>query len=166
LSNERTSLPPISEQIKTTWQPVRRDRSAGGVAYRHDSATGLIEIALIATHAGARWQLPKGSLEAGESSLETALREVEEEAGLQTVNEGFLKTIEYWYWDTYRKVAPELVHKQVDFYMLRMVGGELSDHSYEVDAVGWFTPVTIFQKLTFAGEKEVVRLALARLEAR
>lgn len=158
------SLPTISEHIKATWQPIRHDRSAGGVAYRRDTTAGLLEIALIATHEGARWQLPKGSVEEGESLLQTALREVEEEAGLQTVDEGFLKTIEYWYWDTYRKVAPELVHKQVDFYLLRMVGGELSDHSYEVDGVGWFTPATIFQKLTFEGEKEVVRLALARLE--
>jgi 8-oxo-dGTP pyrophosphatase MutT (NUDIX family) len=157
LSNERASLPVISEQIKATWHPIRRDKSAGGVA------SGLLEIALIATHAGARWQLPKGSVEPGESSLETAIREVEEEAGLQTVDEGFLKTIDYWYWDTYRKPAPELVHKQVDFYLLRMIGGELSAHSYEVDDVGWFTPANILQKLTFDGEKEVVRLALARL---
>ena len=77
--------------------------------------------------------------EADESSIETAIREVHEEVGLHTVHEGFLKAIDYWYWDTYRKDIPELVHKSVDFYLLRVVGGALSDASYEVDAVGWFT---------------------------
>ncbi len=131
--------PEISAQTKRNWRPAREDHSAGGVAYRR-TETGHLELALIATHGGARWQLPKGSVESGETPQETALREVEEEAGLTTVYEHFLKTIDYWYWDTYRKTTPELVHKQVDFFLLRVVGGELSDRSYEVDGVGWFSP--------------------------
>lgn len=162
VTDERRSLPEISTHTKQTWRHIRRDHSAGGVAYRR-LPDSRIEIALIATHGGARWQLPKGSVEPGETSLETAIREVEEEAGLQTVNEGFLKTIDYWYWDTYRKQVPELVHKKVDFYLLRMVGGELNDLSYEVDSVGWFTPQQVLQTLTFAGERAVVQLALEML---
>ena len=157
------SLPPeISPQTKQHWRPVREDHSAGGVAYRH-TKTDQLELALIATHGGARWQLPKGSVETGETAQETAIREVEEEAGLATAYEQFLKTIDYWYWDTYRKTTPELVHKRVDFFLLRVVGGELSDRSYEVDGVGWFSPEQALTVLTFAGEQEVVRLALEKL---
>jgi 8-oxo-dGTP pyrophosphatase MutT (NUDIX family) len=162
VTDERRSLPEISAHTKQTWRHIRRDYSAGGVAYRR-LPNGHIDIALIATHGGARWQLPKGSVEPDETSLETAIREVEEEAGLQTVDEGFLQTIDYWYWDTYRKQVPELVHKKVDFYLLRMVGGELSDLSYEVDSVGWFTPQQVLQTLTFAGERAVVQLAIEML---
>jgi 8-oxo-dGTP pyrophosphatase MutT (NUDIX family) len=140
----------------------RQDHSAGGVAYRRVDGGGL-EIALIATHKGERWQLPKGTVEPGESAQVAAVREVEEEAGLQTEAEAFLKTVDYWYWDTYRKVAPERVHKQVDFFLLRVTGGELSDASFEVDSVGWFTPEQAIAMLTFAGEKEVVRLAVEML---
>lgn len=125
----------------------------------------IIEVALIATRGGRRWQLPKGSREAGESPLQTAIREVHEEVGLRTTDEGFLKSIDYWYWDTYRKVVPELVHKSVDFYLLRVVGGALSDSSYEVDAVGWFTIEHALSILTFAGEREVLALAQSRLKA-
>ena len=121
--------------------------------------TSQVQIALIATKGGVRWQLPKGTLEEAESSLQAAIREVAEEVGLLTEHERFLKTIDYWYWDTYRKEVPELVHKSVDFYLLRMVGGVLSDASHEVDAVGWFTFEEALAILTFDGEQEVVALA-------
>lgn len=165
----RSSLPEISAQTKETWTRIRHDISAGGVAYRRvaveKGAPGeIIEVALIATRGGRRWQLPKGSREANESSLQTAMREVHEEVGLLTKSDGFLKTIDYWYWDTYRKEVAELVHKSVDFYLLRVVGGVLSDSSYEVDGVGWFTLERAIRVLTFAGEREVAQLALAQLK--
>ena len=157
--------PEISTHIKQTWRNVRKDFSAGGVAYRRRD-DGELEFALIATQGGLRWQLPKGSVEAGERPEQTAVREVQEEAGLQTEVEQFLKTIDYWYWDTYRKDPPALVHKQVVFYLLRTVGGELTDSSIEVDGVGWFTPEMALAILTFTGEQEVVQLSIEALRGR
>jgi 8-oxo-dGTP diphosphatase len=154
----------ISDLVKRTYPNTREDWSAGGVTYRRLD-DGRLEIALIATQRGMRWQLPKGSVEPGEQPEETARREVAEEVGLQTVCEAFLETIDFWYWDTYRKVSPELVHKRVDFYLLRTVGGELSDASHEVDRVGWFSPEQAIRKLTFPGEKSVVEQALDRLQS-
>jgi 8-oxo-dGTP pyrophosphatase MutT (NUDIX family) len=169
VSIKRSTLPEISAQTKATWTRIRHDNSAGGVAFRRVSAEGEtaanVEVALIATRGGRRWQLPKGSRETDESSIETAIREVHEEVGLQSIHEGFLKAIDYWYWDTYRKDIPELVHKSVDFYLLRVVGGTLSDASYEVDAVGWFTLEHAHRILTFAGEREVLQMAQVRLSA-
>lgn len=156
---DRIALPIINQEIKRTWRRTRQDYSAGGVPYRHDAPTNTVFIALIATHGGQRWQLPKGSRESGESSLETAIREVAEETGIESVQEAFLQTIDYWYWDTYQKEVPELVHKLVDFYLLRMIGGELNDSSYEVDAVGWFTVTEALRLMTFEGEKLVVQQA-------
>lgn len=156
-------LPEISEETKRTWRRIRRDRSAGGVAYRRAAVAGGFEIALIATRGGARWQLPKGTCEPAELPLETAIREVMEEVGLTTEHDAFLKTIDYWYWDTYRKQVPELVHKSVDFYLLRVVGGVLSDACPEVDDARWFGIEDALRRLTFDGEAEVVRLAQARL---
>ena len=156
----------ITEEVNRTWPPRRHDHSAGGVAYRRlpgKSMQEALEVALIATRSGTRWQLPKGTCESGESAEQTALREVAEEVGLQTICEGFLQAIEYWYWDTYRKEMPELVHKRVDFFLLRVTGGELSDASIEVDSTAWFTPAGALAVLTFPGERYVVQAALDQL---
>ena len=132
----------ITDEIKRTWRRRRHDHSAGGVAYRwvenHDAAQGAmedaaqnaaqnsLEIALIATRSGTRWQLPKGVREPGETLEQTAIREVREESGLETEVDRFLRTIEYWYWDTYQKETHELVCKRVDLFLLRVVGGEFT----------------------------------------
>ena len=162
--NKNQKPPPISEEIKRTWRRTRLDTSSGGVPFRV-SPTGQIDVALIATRGGTRWQLPKGSRETGETSLQTAIREVEEEVGLITTMVCFLETIDFWYWDTYRKEVPELVHKRVDFFLLRVVDGVISDESHEVDSVGWFPIAQALEILTFSGERRVARAAMTRLAA-
>lgn len=186
---DRSTLPHISENIKQFWQPRRKDYSSGGIAYYNRPSTsdnpspqinpapptrtelnGYLPtagglnyhsfLALISTHNGKRWQLPKGTVEPQESSIQTALREVEEETGLLTEFKSFIETVEYWYWDTYKRTVPMLVHKQVDFYLLAVVGGELSDLSFEVDAVAWFTPEQALGKMTFEAERKTLRKAL------
>jgi 8-oxo-dGTP pyrophosphatase MutT (NUDIX family) len=168
MSSQRKSLPGKEPSKRTGLeansaqeQPTRTAHSAGGVAYRKFSTESgdQIRIALISTGGGTRWQLPKGTIEAGESPETTAVREVEEETGLKTVNEGFLKSTNFWYQDTYNKSKPVLVHKRVDFFLLRVIGGKLSDQSYEVDGVAWFTPKSALAHLTFDDEQEVVKLA-------
>lgn len=155
---------PLRRFIRPGKRTVRQSYSAGGVAYRlavrGDGQAAVVQVALIATARGSRWQLPKGRLEPGEEAVQAAIREVEEETGLRTVVEVFLRTVEYSYTDTYRRVVPETVHKRVDFYLLRVVGGELSDLSIEVDGVIWTSPEDALDRLTFAGERECVRQAL------
>lgn len=172
-SSPRPVMPAITPETKRTWSYRRVDHSAGGVAWRaligSDAAlpaADRLEVALIATRDGTRWQLPKGTCEPGESAEETALREVEEEVGLQTTIEAFLRTVEYWYWDTWQREHAVLVQKRVDFYLQRATGGELSDTSIEVDATGWFTFQQASEMLTFAGEREVIADAIRYFEGR
>ncbi len=61
-------------------------------------------------------------------------------------------------------MTPELVHKQVDFYLLRVVGGELSDASIEIDSAAWFTATQALAVLTFPGEQQTLQLAIEQLE--
>ena len=92
------------------------------------------------------------------------MREVAEEVGLATACDVSSRPSTYWYWDTYRKDMPELVHKRVDFYLLRVVGGELSDSSFEVDGTAWFRPGRHLPA-DLSGRTCVVQAAIARLIA-
>ena len=124
----------------------------------------MVEVALIATDREARrWQLPKGRLYLMEEPLAAALREVEEETGLETEYETFLKTVHYEYLDTYARSVPERVYKKVDFYLLRVVGGRLSDASIEVEKGGLGHTEDAFKRLAYAGEQECIELRLEHL---
>lgn len=145
---------------------VRHIHSAGGVAFRlHKvSACRVVHVALIATdNECRRWQLPKGRLYPSEEPLTAALREVEEETGLETEFESFLKTVRYEYLDTYARAVPERVYKKVDFYLLRVVGGILSDASVEVRRVEWASPEDALGRLAYDGERDCIKLALEYL---
>jgi 8-oxo-dGTP pyrophosphatase MutT (NUDIX family) len=164
-AQEVAAISKAATDAKSEPEPIisRLAHSSGGVAFRRAEGDDRVEVALISTRGGTRWQLPKGSREPGESSVETAIREVEEETGLLTKPVTFLRTIDFWYWDTYRKDPPERVHKMVDFYLLRVEGGRLSDASHEVDGVAWFTLEDAGRLLTYESERIVLAAAIDAL---
>ena len=60
---------------------MRHEKSCGGLIYReHDGETQLL---LLKHRCGGHWSFPKGHMEAGETEMETALREIREETGLR-----------------------------------------------------------------------------------
>ena len=73
------------------------------------------------------WSLPKGHVEAGETPVDTAVREVEEETGIRGTVLAPLGTIDFWFVADRRRV-----HKTVHHFLLEAQGGELSDADVEV----------------------------------
>lgn len=63
-------------------QEVVRETTAGGIVFRKSEKNGEIEILLV-QDARDRWTIPKGHVEEGETTQETALREIREETGVQ-----------------------------------------------------------------------------------
>lgn len=139
---------------------TRFEVSAGGVIFRH-TASG-VEIALIATKGGTRWQLPKGKQEPGESLEMTAAREVAEETGLVGIVQAPLETIDIWFSVTEggRSIRS---HKVVHFYLLEYQHGTTEDHDDEVDDARWFPAADALVALTFPSERRVAEQALALL---
>jgi 8-oxo-dGTP pyrophosphatase MutT (NUDIX family) len=96
-------------KIQNSKLESKLEHSAGGVVYRKfkiQNSKFKIKY-LIGRHSGYhKWVLPKGLIEEGETSKETALREVLEEMGVSAsiVGEVPVKTIEYEYWAEYKEI--------------------------------------------------------------
>jgi 8-oxo-dGTP pyrophosphatase MutT (NUDIX family) len=65
-------------------QEVVRETTAGGIVFRRAPKTGELEILLV-QDARDRWTIPKGHVEPGETTQETAIREIAEETGLKDI---------------------------------------------------------------------------------
>ena len=103
--------------------------------------------------------LPKGHPDGGESSLEAALREVREEAGVEAEVVEPLGEVRYWYQRSGRRIA-----KVVEFFLLRYVSGDVRDHDHEVEQARWVPATEAAETLTYAGERDMVRRALSQVQ--
>ena len=108
------------------------------------------------------WALPKGLIGPGEKPEQAALREVEEETGVQARLVTKLGDIRYVYtWDG------ERVFKVVSFYLLRYRTGRLGElppeHAHEVAEVRWLPLEDAPRLLAYKGERDMAEKALDRL---
>lgn len=137
--------------------------SAGGVAFRREDSEP--QIAIICMKPKLRWQLPKGIVDPGESPEVTAVREVREEAGVETERLALIETIEYWY-RSLRNGQPVRYHKFVHFYLLEYRSGDVADHDHEVEEARWVSFDEALDMLEFKSEREVVEKARKMIETR
>jgi 8-oxo-dGTP pyrophosphatase MutT (NUDIX family) len=135
--------------------------SAGGVAFRcNGDAT---EIAIISAKPSLRWQLPKGIIDAGETPEIAALREVREEAGIETELLSKIEIIEYWYVGDNRGERVRF-HKLVHFFLLKYTAGDVADHDHEVGEARWVEARAAAEMLAFKSEKDVVEKAIEAIK--
>lgn len=152
----------VSQSTSSTAKVETLDQvSAGGVAYRWQDS--LPELAIVSMKPKLRWQLPKGIVDPGESPQITAVREVREEAGIETDLISLIETIEYWYRST-RYGKPVRFHKFVHFYLLEYRRGDVSDHDHEVEEARWVRFEEAIEMLAFKSEREVVEKARGMIE--
>jgi 8-oxo-dGTP pyrophosphatase MutT (NUDIX family) len=137
---------------------TRNEHSSGGAVI--DLRDGAPFVAMIATRGRTRWGLPKGAVSAGETSEQAALREVQEETGLDAEIIGRLDTIEYFF-----RAGDTLIKKSVDFYLMHYVGGTLTPQLSEVDDVEWVPLREAIQRASFDSEKKLLSSALAQIES-
>lgn len=130
--------------------------SAGGVAFRWRDAEP--EIAIVSVKPKRRWQIPKGIVDPGETPQVTAVREVREEAGIETELIKLIETIEYWY-RSVKYGKPVRYHKFVHFYLLEYKNGDVADHDHEVEESRWVSFDEALELLDFKSERDVVEKA-------
>lgn len=154
---------------------MAREFSAGGVVLRRMQGrwwTAVIEPQRnrqpgTASPDSAVLALPKGLLDAGEKPEQTALREVQEETGVQASLLAKLQDIKYVYvrsWGDRQRVF-----KVVSFYLLLYHSGKLGeirpDMRCEVRRALWLPLEEAAQRLSYRGEREMIKLAQAYVAA-
>jgi 8-oxo-dGTP pyrophosphatase MutT (NUDIX family) len=157
MAKKQDSQSTVAEKV-TTMDQI----SAGGVAFRRSDSKP--EVAIVSVKPKLRWQLPKGLVDPGESPQVAAVREVREEAGVETELIRLIETIEYWY-RSVKNGKPVRYHKFVHFYLMEYKNGDVSDHDHEVEEARWVSFEEALEMLDFKGEREVLEKARVMIEA-
>lgn len=132
--------------------------SAGGLVISNQNP-GLV--ALISHRnrgGGSDWCIPKGHVELGENYLQTAIREVREETGIDGKVLEKIGEISYSF-----KIGPKRIRKTVHHYLLEQTGGELTfsgDPTGEVLDVQWFEIAQLDEVLAHENERKIAERAL------
>lgn len=134
---------------------VDREFSTGGVVT--DSEGRVAVIATRNLKGEQVWGLPKGHPRPGEALLEAAIREVEEETGLEVrpLSSEPAARIEYWYVRAGRRV-----HKQVVYFRMTATGGDGSGHDSEVEEVVLLSVSEARERLTYQNERRLLEEVL------
>ena len=133
--------------------------SAGGVVIRYEGAVPqFVAGSRRRERDGRTWTLPKGTPNPGETTEETALREVAEETGLEVRITAPLDSIEYWFVQSGTRI-----HKTVHYFVMEPTGGDLANHDHEFVDVRWIRFDAAASILTFETERALVAKAAATL---
>ncbi len=133
------------------------ETSAGGLVVDTETGRAAV-IGRLDRRGRLLWSLPKGHIENGETVEQAAVREVAEETGIDSAVMAALGSIDYWFVAEDRRV-----HKTVHHFLLRALGGELSDADVEVTEVAWVPLADLPERLAYADERRLVRRATAML---
>ncbi|HUF93473.1 MAG TPA: NUDIX hydrolase, partial [Candidatus Limnocylindria bacterium] len=122
--------------------------SAGGLVVDDDGRILLIRARDLRNQ--PVWTLPKGTLQAGETSADAALREVREETGYECEVVRELEAVTYWF-----QRDGQRIRKTVRWYLMRPVE-KVGDHDHEVDEVEWADRAEARSRLRYASDLRLV----------
>ena len=134
-----------------------KQNSAGIIVFREKKHNNEY---LLLHYESGHWDFPKGKIETGETELEAAKRELNEEAGIEAeIYDGFKKKIEYMFTNS----SGELVSKSVVFF----VGKAKTDNiklSFEHIGYKWLPFDDAIKQLTYKTAREILEKANSFIE--
>jgi len=136
---------------------VRFEESAGGVVVRRER--GAAEFLLILPAGSKGWRFPKGLLNPDETPREAAIREVQEEGGVDARILAALGNIGYTY-----RIRGEIIRKTVHFFLMEYQAGDPSTHDWEVSDAVFMPYEKALKRLAFADEREMLKKAKELLD--
>jgi len=130
---------------------VVTETSAGGIVYKKENGN---VVWLTVQHRRARhWGFPKGHIGdtvANEQMEDAALREVQEEGGIQAeiVNDTPVST-------TYFYKRERVLHKKtVHYFLMEYISGDTRDHDKEISEAKFVDEEELMKTLTYQNDKE------------
>ncbi|MCH8821212.1 NUDIX domain-containing protein [Patescibacteria group bacterium] len=136
---------------------MKFEESAGGIVFDKRDGQIFIIVTQHSQHHG--WVFPKGLIDKGEDKKSTALREVEEEAGVEAKIIQELSPTEYFY-----QFQGTKIKKKVIYFLMEYISGDIGDHDWEMEDAQWILVDKVYEKLSFKSDKEVFQEAKKLIE--
>src|SRR5208283_284175 len=134
-----------------SFHPMKEEKSCGIIVFREDPGRKF----LLLHYEEGHWDYPKGHVEKGETELETARRETEEETGITELDiiPGFREIMGYFY-----KRDRKTFHKEV-IYFLAQTNQSAVTLSNEHIGFEWLGYEDAYSRLTFPNAKDMLKKA-------
>jgi len=131
------------------------DTSCGVVLF-NSSKVLLLRHSSISSRGGGHWDFPKGHIDDGETEIQTALRELVEETGIEQVKvvDGFRDTITYTF-----SGGQEQIGKEVVFFIATTKESKVTLSHEHID-YSWLDFDSAFSRLTYDNARQVLRNAI------
>jgi 8-oxo-dGTP pyrophosphatase MutT (NUDIX family) len=146
----------MAERPERSAKPVE-EHSAGGVLFRR-TPDGVRYLVIRDSY--RNWGFPKGHVEEGESEIEAARREVQEETAL----DGLIYQTPALEIDWFFRFRGRLIHKTCAFFVFESPSGEAAPQQAEgISACRWLPFEEALRVLSYANAREVLREAGAQV---
>lgn len=140
-------------------QDVVRETTAGGVVYRRNPETKKLEFLLV-QDAKDRWTIPKGHVEEGETTKQTAAREIMEETGLKAIDiKNWLGKINFRY-----RRERSLILMVTHIYLAEAKGdtNKLVAEDW-MNGIRWFPAADAVERIAYEDISKLMLLGMKRI---
>ena len=126
---------------------MQNEKSCGAIVYR--KYHGNTEILLIKHVNSGHWSFPKGHVEKGETEVETALREIKEETGIDVIiDPTFRETVSYYPKKDTQKVVVYFIGKAKNY--------DYVPQEEEISEIKWVEIGRAGSVLTYENDRSIV----------
>lgn len=129
---------------------MQNEKSCGALVYR--KYHGNTEILLIKHINSGHWSFPKGHVEGDETEIETAVREIKEETGIDViVDQSFREIVTY---------SPRRdTHKEVVYFIAKAKNTDYTPQEDEIADIKWVEIGRAGSVLAYENDKSIVNKA-------